>query len=192
MGLETGVTDTAHSLAPGLVHVRHRLTEGEHMNPGVMIAIVGEGMDEEDHQDHRGGIRTGLTHGRARGHLSLAEGIGCPQGDGHRVTSVGGQAMEGEHDGLDLGVTRCDRVGQGRGLTRVLAPDRGRILRIQGIVGVGRGRAAEEGGLSVISGIAGRGRRDFFRFVLFILAYKICFVWYPWEAPFQNTPLVKM
>jgi len=118
-------------------------------------------MGEEDHQ---GGIYTGRTPGRARDHLFLAEETDCHRGDDRRVMSVGEQVMEGEYDGLDLGVIRCDRVGRGRGLSHVLARDRGRILRIQGIVEVGRGRAAEEGGLSAISEIAGRGRHDFFVF----------------------------
>jgi len=128
-----------------------------------MIAIAGEvgGMGEEDHQ---GEIHTtDRTLGRARDHLFLlAEETDCRRGDDRRVMSVEEQVMEGEYDGLDLEVIRCDRVGRGRGLSHVLARDRGRILRIQGIVEVGQGRAAEEGGLSVISEIAGRGHHDFF------------------------------
>jgi len=183
---ETGVTDTAQSLAPELVHVRRCLTEGGHTNLDVMIAIVGEeGMDEEDHQ---GGIHTDRTPGRARDHLFLVEETDCRRGDDHRVMSVGEQVMEGEYDGLDLGVIRCDQVGRGRDLSHVLARDRGHILRIQGIVEVGQGRAAEEGGLSAISEIAGRGRHNFL-FVL--LVHNVCFVWYPWEVPFPNAPLAK-
>jgi hypothetical protein len=169
---ETGVTDTAHSLAPELVHVRPCLTEGGHTNLDVMIAIVREeeGMGEEDHQ---GGIYTGRTPGRARDHLFLAEGTDCRRGDDRRVMSVGEQVMGGEDDGLDLGVIRYDRVG--RGLSHVLVRDRGRILRIQGIVGVDQGQAAEEGGLSAISEIAGRGRHDFI-FVFFWLTTLTLFV----------------
>jgi len=120
-----------------------------------MIAIVEEAMGEGDPQ---GGIRTGRCHGLAPGHLLSAEGIACLRGGDHRATSVGVRDIEGEEGGRDPGATPCDRAGQGRGQFPDLVRARDRILRIPGIVEAGQGRAAEGGGASVISGIAGRGR----------------------------------
>jgi len=154
VGLETGVTDTARCLAPELVHVRHRLTEGGLTSLDAMIAIAGEDMEEGDLP---GEILTDLTHDHARGHL-FAEGIGYLRGDDRRVMSVEEQDMEEEVDALDLGVTRYGRVAQGRGLFRVLDRDRGRTLRIRDIVEAGQGQPAGGEGVSVISEIAGRGR----------------------------------
>jgi hypothetical protein len=148
------VTDTARSLAPELVRAHPRLTEGEHTSPVVMIAIAGEDMEEGGRQ---AGIRTDRCRDHARGHL-FAEGIGYLPGDGHRVTSAEEQDM-GEADGdPDPGVTQCGRVGQGRGLFRDPARDPGHTLRIRDIAEAGRDLPAEEGGVSVILGIAGRGR----------------------------------
>jgi len=140
------------------------------MSLGVMIAIVGGGMGEGDRQ---GGIRTGRCHDHAQGHLLFAGGIACLRGDGPRVTSEEERDMEGEEGDLDLGATRCGRVGQGQGPFPTLARDPGRILRIRGTVEAGRDRAAEEGRVSVILGIAGRGRLR--NYLAYFLVHKLCF-----------------
>jgi len=133
-----------------------------------MIAIVEGGMVEGV---RRGGIRIGHCHARAQGRLSFVEGIAYLLGDAHRVTNVGERDMEGEEDGLDLGAIRCGRVGQGRGPFRDLARGLALILHIRGIVEAGQGRPAEGEGVSVISGIAGRGHLH--DCVAFFLAHKL-------------------
>jgi len=125
------------------------------MSPDVMTDTVGEVMEEED---HRGEIHTGPSLVPAPGHLFLGEGIGYLRGEDLRAMSAEEPGMEEGDAGLDPEATQYVRVGQGRGLFRVLALDQGRILRIQGIVEAGRGQPAGEGGVSVISGIVGRGR----------------------------------
>ena len=81
--------------------------------------------------------------------------------------------MEGEGGDLDLGATRCGRVGQGQGPSPGLGRGHGHILHIRGTVEAGRDRPAEGGGVSVILGIAGPGRlRDY---LVYFLVHKLCF-----------------
>ena len=148
------MTDTARSLALELVRAHPRLTEGEHTSPVAMIAIVGEDMEEGGRQAE---IHTDRCRDHVRGHL-FAEGIGYLPGDDHQVMSAEEQDMEEEDGDLDLGVIQCGRVGQGRGLFRDLARDPDRTLRIRDIAEAGRDQPAEEGGVSVILGTAGRDR----------------------------------
>jgi len=180
-----GATDIARSLAPALVHVRHCLIDGEGTSLDVMIATVEGDMGEEDRQ---AGIHTDHCRAHAQGHLFVGWTVSL-QGDDHRAMSVGEQGMEGEEGGLDLEATRCGQVDQGRGPFRVLARGRDHILRIPGTVEAGRGQAAEGGGVSVILGIAGRGRlRDFLYF--FLGSQVISFV-YSWEYSLPKIHLLE-
>ena len=155
MGRATDETVHGRSLVREPVHVhRHRIV-GEGLRLDVMIAIVGGDLGDEDRQ---GGIHIGhvRVHVPAR---PFAEAIVCPRGGARLAMNAVGLGMEEEVGDLGLGATRYARVGRDRGLLLGLVRGRDHILLFQGTAaGVGRGQLAEEGGVSVILGIADRGR----------------------------------